>query len=159
MSAPIKTETETTEKSYDLSKFCIDRILTNNTKSKTITILGKFPSQQNDKETEPAIVIFEKGAFTASNFHTENTQNFNDGDDDVKNGDIVKQIEHSTFFSSDTILKIEFLNDIYGNFECFPNPEINSKSIFFFTLTFPFHCIFVVVVLLLLLLSYAEFSP
>lgn len=123
----------TNARTYDLSTFRLDRILNNNTKSKTICVLGKFP---NGDLINPAIVVFEKTAFTASDVHTINDDDnddngLNDDDDDNKDGDIKR-----TFFSSDTQLKIEFLNDIYGNFECFPKPEINSNCFSYYTLPF-----------------------
>lgn len=132
-------------KSYDLSKFRLKRILNNNTKSKTIAVLGKFlltagdeDDDDDDNNHNQAIVVFEKTAFTASNVMT----NVNDDDviavanavNDDHNQNSNKTINgdnsennQCTFFSSDTSLKLEFLNDIYGNFECFPKPEINSN--------------------------------
>lgn len=125
-------------KSYDLSKFRLTRILNNNTKSKTIVVLGKFLSTAGDDDNE-AIVVFEKTAFTASNVMTNvndedviavaNAINDDDNQNSNKtiNADYSSESNQCTFFSSDTSLKLEFLNDIYGNFKCFPKPEINSN--------------------------------
>lgn len=104
------------EKTYDLSTFRLERILNNNSKTKTICVLGTFPSQQQSADkTQPAIVVLEKTAFT-NNDITSN-------DDETQR----------SYFSLDTQLKQEFINDIYGNFLCFPNPDINSK---FFIISF-----------------------
>lgn len=139
------------EKSYDLAKFRLTRILNNNTKSKTIVVLGKFLSTAGDDGNE-AIVVFEKTAFTASNVNTNDNDNdvivvanVNDDVNQTSNktttngggggGGDNSENNQCTFFSSDTSLKLDFLNDIYGNFECFPKPEINSNfSSFILTL-------------------------
>lgn len=120
----------TNAKSYDLSTFRLDRILNNNTKSKTICVLGRFPSIETavGDSSDQAIVVFEKKAFKAADVHTVDDGGTALDADDTANGDAKL---HSTFFSSDTILKLEFLNDIYGNFECFPKPEINSNAFIF----------------------------
>lgn len=131
------TTTAVDVKSYDLSTFRLKQILNNNTKSKTIVVLGTFPSTADDDNNQ-AIIVFEKTAFTASNVNTNVDDNDVivsaniDIDDDnqtsnkTSNGDNSEN-NQSTFFTSDTRLKLEFLNDIYGNFECFPKPEINSN--------------------------------
>lgn len=117
------------EIAYDLSKFRLERILNNNSKSKTICVLGTFPSQQSADTTEPAIVVLEKTAFTEIDVRTHS-----DDDDDGLN------TIQPRFFSLETQLKQEFINDIYGNFQCFPIPAINSnfhhlffRYIFFFS--------------------------
>lgn len=105
------------EKTYDLSTFRLERILNKNSKTKTICVLGTFPSQQSPDATEPAIVVLEKTAFTD---YDVNTHQNDDNDDD--NGTTQR-----SYFSLETQLKKEFVNDIYGNFLCFPLPAINSK--------------------------------
>jgi len=95
--------TETQPQKYDLSKFQLTKVLTNNTSRKTICILGNFNNLTEDKNK--ALIIFEKNAFT------EEALTLNDG-----------------YFSDKTKLTVEFINDIYGNFLCYPNPDINSKS-------------------------------
>lgn len=95
------------EKSYDLSTFQLERILTNSSKTKTICVLGKFPSADS---SQPAIVVLEKTAFTEDDVSTL--------DDDGA---------QRKFFSLETQIKQEFINDIYGNFQCYPIPAINSN--------------------------------
>lgn len=63
--------------------------------------------------SEQAIVILEKTAFTETDVCTDNTD---------ENG-----VEKRVYFSALTKLKQVFVNDIYGNFECFPSPDINSN--------------------------------
>lgn len=117
-------------KSYDLSTFQLDRILSNNSKSKTICVLGTFPSQQSADSTEPAIVVFEKTAFTEDDVNTLHDKH----DDDELN------TKPRRYFSLETQLKQEFINDIYGNFQCFPIPAINSNChhLFFRIIFFSF---------------------
>lgn len=104
------------ERTYDLSTFQLERILTNNSKSKSICVLGKFPSQQSADLMEPAIVVLEKIAFTENDVNT-----LTDDERDDQNA-----IERR-YFSFETQIKQEFINDIYGNFQCFPMPAINSN--------------------------------
>lgn len=103
------------ERMYDLSTFQLERILTNNSKSKSICVLGKFPSQQSSDIMEQAIVVLEKTAFTENDVNT-----LTDERDDPN------AIERR-YFSLETKIKQEFINDIYGNFQCFPMPAINSN--------------------------------
>lgn len=132
----------TTDKSYDLAKFQLTRILYNNSKNKSVCVLGSFVNKNapnenllddcevagiaagdktDDKnaadvlEKQQAIIILEKTAFTQKDVNTDN-----DDDKTTEN----KRI----YFSSETKLKQQFINDIYGNFECYPSPDINSKS-------------------------------
>jgi Scavenger mRNA decapping enzyme (DcpS) N-terminal len=53
-----------TEEKYKFSDFKPDRILSNNTNRKTITIVGKFPSLSTENQ---AIILLEKSAFTEEN--------------------------------------------------------------------------------------------
>ncbi|KAI8044646.1 hypothetical protein M5D96_000817 [Drosophila gunungcola] len=53
--------------SYDLSKFRLKRILTNNSVRKSISLLGTFP---DISETDDAIVVFEKNAYRESDVAT-----------------------------------------------------------------------------------------
>lgn len=96
-------------KAIDLTKFRLERILSNNSQSKTICIVGEFVDSG-----QRAIVIFEKSAFTEENVRTSSES---ENDNSV------------SFFASSTELKEVFVNDIYGNFDCIPSAEINSKSI------------------------------
>lgn len=92
----------TEQPSYDLSNFKISEILLNNTRSKTITLLGIFPDLSDE---DKAIVVLEKSAFGS------------DSTEDSVGG----------YFSQETSYKAEFINNIYGNFEGLPPKEINSE--------------------------------
>lgn len=102
------------EKTYDLSTFHLDRILSNNTKSKTITVLGTFPSPKSPEINNQAIVVLEKTAFTDIDVNTLTAEYDENG-------------MQRRYFSIETKLKQDFINDIYGNFQCFPIPAINSN--------------------------------
>lgn len=116
---------------YDLKTFRLTKILSNNSRSKTICVLGKFINQPIDNNDRPAIILLEKSAFTDANVSTASSIN----DDNVTaTNDVTTIIDNDeyskTYFCSQTELKQEFTNDIYGQFQCFPSPDINSKSIF-----------------------------
>lgn len=112
------------EKQYDLSKFRLKRILTNSSKAKTICVLGTFPSSNrqsdnvDDKSVDQAIVLLEKTPFVDADVST--------GSDSVDHESCDNDTQRK-YFSSNTTLKCEFINDIYGNFQCYPKPEINSN--------------------------------
>lgn len=104
---------------FDLTKFRLEKILNNNSQSKSICIFGQFLSE-NPSNHRNAIILFEKIAFTEENVKTENAENLN----------------CASFFTSTTELKEVFINDIYGNFKCIPNAELNSKLFIFLKITF-----------------------
>ncbi|XP_037970462.2 m7GpppX diphosphatase [Plutella xylostella] len=85
------------ENQFQLKDFTLDKVLNNNTRGKTVCVLGKFKNKSGQ-----ALIIFEKNAFK---------------EDDLN---------ESGFFSDETQLRIYFQNDIYGNFECFPKSSING---------------------------------
>lgn len=131
--------TEHIDRLYDLSNFHLERILNNNSEAKSICVLGTFPSSRlNDEHvlTEQAIVVLEKTAFTEADVHTET--------DETNNCDVINStndieinplnLSHRKYFSSETKLKQAFINDIYGNFLCYPIPEINSNLYLIFFL-------------------------
>lgn len=120
------------ENTYDLSTFHLKRILSNNTKSKAITVLGTFPSQQSPESNDQAIVVLEKTAFTDDDVNTLMV------DHDDENG------MQRRYFSVETKLEQEFINDIYGNFLCFPIPAINSNFHHSLYLNFLSHCLDVI---------------
>lgn len=113
------TDTELTIKDknpYDLSKFKTDKILQNNSTRKSACILGHFTDDNNSTENR-ALIILEKNAFTPQ---TIGINDNNDNDENSTN-------QNLSFFSVLSKLKTDFINDIYGNFQCFPNPDINSN--------------------------------
>lgn len=104
---------------YDLAKFQLKSILNNNSLNKTVCVLGTFQTDTvvaneccvdaNIDNNKQAIIIFEKTAFTEQNLSTDCDEN------------------QRHYFSKVTNLKEVFINDIYGNFQCYPKPDINSK--------------------------------
>ncbi|KAH8359975.1 hypothetical protein KR093_009847 [Drosophila rubida] len=92
---------------YDLKKFRLKRILNNNSKAKSITLLGTFPDLS---ESDAAIVVFEKNAYRESDVATEEK----DSESDLK----------PSYFSSELKVRTDFVNNIYASFQCVPNPEL-----------------------------------
>ncbi|XP_041985664.1 m7GpppX diphosphatase [Aricia agestis] len=86
-----------TELHVHLKDFIPTKIINNNTNGKTVCVLGSFKDKSG-----VAVVLLEKKAFS---------------------GD---QLNDSGYFSDATELRTLFQNDIYGNFECYPKPEING---------------------------------
>lgn len=111
---------ESNEPSYDLRKFKLERILQNNTVRKSIALLGKFPDLS---QTDQAIVLFEKKAFRESEVQTEDKQAENvdtkTEEDSMQNG--------SSYFENDLQIQTEFINNIYGSFQCVPSAKLNGK--------------------------------
>lgn len=129
-SAPTEERSKVT---YDFSKFQLDSILSNATNRKMITCLGRFLDLSS---TDQAIVLFEKNPFDERHFKTNHGGALpgdevvvDDGSGDGLINDVVVE---PGFFSSSSVLKERFTNDIYGTFECSPNPAVNSKSHFVF---------------------------
>lgn len=84
----------------DFSNFKLTRILSNNTRSKVCFLQGTFNNNEN-----PAIVILEKKPFSEESLEDQN------------NG----------YLTNNCSLTKSFINDIYGNYECFPKTDINGK--------------------------------
>lgn len=83
----------------DLSKFKLEKILHNNSKGKSVCLQGTFEHSEG-----VGIVFLEKTAFEESSLS-----------------------QGSDYFSEESGLKKIFHNDIYGNYECYPKPELNCK--------------------------------
>lgn len=141
---------------YDLTQFRLTKILSSNSRAKTICVLGKFVDQLTDNNERPAIILLEKTAFTEANVSTLapiNDDKATANTDAVAATDAISATDNEqfskTYFCSQTELKQEFTNDIYGQFQCFPSPDINSKSIFYHILShFITFCSFVISVCL-----------
>ncbi|XP_055853182.1 m7GpppX diphosphatase [Episyrphus balteatus] len=88
---------------YDISKLKLTKILNNNTVRKSIALLGTFP---DISESDQALVIFEKNAFTESDVQTDANA-------------------EKSFFSPKTKTNVEFINNIYGSFQCIPEGDLN----------------------------------
>lgn len=83
-----------------LANFKVDRLLSNNTNRKTVCLLGYFSDKP---EGEKAIVVLEKKAFSDTDF------------------------EANRYFTQSQQLDEQFVNDIYGNYELWPDQELNSR--------------------------------
>ena len=107
---------------YDLNKFKLIRILNNNTRNKSIALLGKFPDLS---DTDRAIVIFEKQAFQESDVATKNENETNGNEEEQvltqKNADKV------SYFGNNLKVQTEFINNIYGSYQCIPPPDLSGK--------------------------------
>lgn len=79
--------------SEDLRHFQLERVLNEDSRSKSIFLLGTFKGLEG-----PAVVILEKKGFPA--------------EDKVKD-----------FFTTDCPIINTFVNDIYGDYNCFPTEE------------------------------------
>ncbi|XP_058831774.1 m7GpppX diphosphatase [Topomyia yanbarensis] len=127
--------------SYKLADFELVRILNNNSTHKSVTVLGHFA---NISREDYAIIVLEKTAFTekqlinsqqsqskavtTSNSHTETLQPSSESEQNSTSA-----VERS-FFSATSQLRTEFINDIYGNFLCVVDPEVNQIKV---TIVYP----------------------
>ncbi|XP_053969581.1 m7GpppX diphosphatase [Anastrepha ludens] len=93
---------------YELSTFNLTRILQNNTLRKTIALLGTFPDVS---ATDVAVVLLEKQAFKERDVQTAREQIAD---------------EAPRIFSNALQVQTEFINNIYGSFQCVPNAELNA---------------------------------
>lgn len=83
-----------------LANFKVDRLLSNNTNRKTVSLLGHF---SDEKPEEKAIVVLEKKAFSDADF------------------------AENRYFKESVGLEEQFVNDIYGNYELLANQQLNSE--------------------------------
>lgn len=92
----------------NLSTFKLDKIFNNNTSRKTVCLKGKFQGKAGD-----ALILLEKTAFA----------------EDVLASD-------SGYFSGKSRLEKVFQNDIYGNYQYFPEIQLNcecNRTFFFYS--------------------------
>ncbi|TMW53850.1 hypothetical protein DOY81_001135 [Sarcophaga bullata] len=108
------------EASYDLNKFQLQRILNNNTRNKSIALLGKFPYLS---DTDRAIVIFEKRAFQESDVATKDSVETNGNKEQVVAQTTADSV---SYFGNNLKVQTEFINNIYGSYQCIPPPELSS---------------------------------
>ncbi|EDV93664.1 m7GpppX diphosphatase [Drosophila grimshawi] len=109
-SPKLNVSSEIKSPTYDLTKFCLKRILNNNSKFKSITLLGTFPDLS---ETDAAIVVFEKNAYRESDVATE-----------VPAEKESESEKKPSYFSSDLKVRTDFVNNIYASFQCVPTQEL-----------------------------------
>lgn len=98
---------------FQLSQFELVRILSCNSTHKTVALLGHFRDLSADQQ---AIVTLEKTAFTEGQLQT------------------TAESSERSFFTTKSQLRTEFINDVYGNFLCLADPEINQLKV---TIIFP----------------------
>ncbi|EDS26989.1 histidine triad protein member [Culex quinquefasciatus] len=96
---------------FQLSQFELVRILSNNSTHKSVALLGHFGDLSREQQ---AIVTLEKTAFTEGQLQTTTTTG---------------ESERNSFFTSKSQLRTEFINDVYGNFQCLTDPEINQLKV------------------------------
>ncbi|KAL9888280.1 m7GpppX diphosphatase-like [Glossina fuscipes] len=107
---------------YNLTNFRLQRILNNNTRNKSIALLGCFPEQS---DADKAVVIFEKQAFRESEVATESDQSGKQLlEKNCENN--VKDTSLMSYFCSDLKVQTEFINDIYGSYQCVPPVELSG---------------------------------
>lgn len=95
---------------FQLSQFELVRILSNNSTQKSVALLGHFRDLSRENQ---AIVTLEKTAFTEAQLQTSTSESDSS----------------SSFFTTKSQLRTEFLNDVYGNFLCLADPEINQLKV------------------------------
>ncbi|XP_037954972.1 m7GpppX diphosphatase [Teleopsis dalmanni] len=115
----LKDDKEVKSPQYNLQKFKLTRILQNNTVRKSIALLGTFPDLS---ESDQAIVLFEKEVFREKDVQTEATN------DEIatKGAEEKKAAKKLTYFNDDLQVKTEFINNIYGSFQCVASSELNG---------------------------------
>lgn len=102
--------------SYDINKFKLTKVLSNNTSRKMIALLGTFPEVS---ATDEAVLLFEKQPFAEDDVQTDNKPTV-----DVESTNGTNKL---SLFSKNFTIKTELLNDIYGNFQCNPDDNLNCK--------------------------------
>lgn len=93
---------------FRLSQFELVRILNSNSTHKSVALLGHFRDLSREDQ---AIVTLEKTAFTEAQLQTGESE------------------RNTSFFTTKSQLRTEFINDVYGNFQCLTDPEINLLKV------------------------------
>lgn len=93
---------------FQLSQFELVRVLNNNSTHKTVALLGHFADLSRE---DLAIVTLEKTAFTESQLQTSESERV------------------QSYFTDTSQLRTEFINDVYGNFLCVADSEINQLKV------------------------------
>ncbi|XP_050067317.1 m7GpppX diphosphatase [Anopheles maculipalpis] len=140
-SAPVRPTEQSTadEICYDLAQFRTVRVLNNNSTHKCVALLGHFGNLSPEKQ---AIVVLEKRAFTETEITTvapdastptQREKIAQHSESEVERADVGKKNDPSgnerTFFTSSSRLHKEFVNDVYGNFLCTVDPELNRLKV------------------------------
>lgn len=109
-SAPVGEDNGAGSSKFQLSQFELVRILSNNSTHKSVALLGQFRDLSREQQ---AIVTLEKTAFTEGQLQTTSESDSSS----------------SSFFTTKSQLRTEFINDVYGNFLCRTDPEINQLKV------------------------------
>uniref|UniRef100_A0A182RW85 m7GpppX diphosphatase n=1 Tax=Anopheles funestus TaxID=62324 RepID=A0A182RW85_ANOFN len=121
---------------YDLAHFRTVRVLNNNSTHKCVALLGHFSNLSPDKQ---AIVVLEKRAFTEAEITTvppstpTQREKISNSESESECANVGEKTDPSgnerTFFTTSSRLHKEFVNDVYGNFLCTVDPEINRLKV------------------------------
>lgn len=120
--------------SFDLAHFEPVRILNNNSTHKTVSLLGHFGNLSRDSY---AIIVLEKTAFTEVQLRNNSCREVTTADattsseSEQNNSSTIAEEAAGvrSFFSAKSHLRTEFINDIYGNFLCITDPEVNQLKV------------------------------
>lgn len=131
-----------TSSSYDLAHFEPERILNNNSTHKTVSLLGHFGNLSRDSY---AIIVLEKTAFAEAQLRNQKSSRVvtkaaeaattTSSESESKNSSTTTDaepetaVEERSIFSAKSHLRTEFINDIYGNFLCVTDPEVNQLKV------------------------------
>lgn len=138
-SSVVVVDGSSSNSSYDLAHFEPVRILNNNSTHKTVSLLGHFGNLSRDSY---AIIVLEKTAFSEAQLRNNSCREVTTADTAVEKSTTTSSESESnnsstiaveaaagarSFFSAKSHLRTEFINDIYGNFLCVADPEVNRK--------------------------------
>ncbi|XP_053684593.1 m7GpppX diphosphatase [Sabethes cyaneus] len=131
-----------TDSSYQLANFEPVRILNNNSTHKSVSLLGHFVNLSRENY---AIVVLEKTAFTEPQLRNHERHqtcavvtianpkdvatNLSQASESVQSSATGAATVERSFFSTTSQLRTEFVNDIYGNFLCVADPEVNQIKV------------------------------
>lgn len=96
------------ENLHDLSSFKVRKVLSNNTNRKVVCLEGSFDCKEG-----VGLIVLEKTAFQDEDFTNEGG---------------------SDYFTEKSVLKKQFHNDIYGNYEFYPKADLNCRLCFVYGL-------------------------
>lgn len=111
---------KTAENDLNLCEFVPGSILSNNTRGKTISVLGKFPKLS---ETNEAIVILEKKAFTQEQILGSPNKEANEEEPEQTSATLKQE---NSIWQLVQNLQKDFVNDIYTNATISLDPSVNT---------------------------------
>ncbi|XP_065082943.1 m7GpppX diphosphatase [Ochlerotatus camptorhynchus] len=140
-SSVVVVDGSSSNSNYDLAHFEPVRILNNNSTHKTVSLLGHFGNLSRDSY---AIIVLEKTAFTEAQLRNNSCREVTTAGTDVEKSTTTTSRESESnnsstiaeeaagersFFTAKSHLRTEFINDIYGNFLCVTDPEVNQLKV------------------------------